>query len=155
MREAEGAETPSPGKSLERAWSKHREPDIRNVEAEVRVPSPPPGKAQVTGLAVESRKDTPSKAGRRVFTGSEPLRLSHFVTDRGAAALCATGRSKWWTRPLNVAGHTALATHAGTADRLSRPGSPAIAAAAARQVMYPPSRFRAWTPSSCSSIVAV
>ena len=37
MREAEGAETPSPGKSLERAWSKHREPDIRNVEAEVRV----------------------------------------------------------------------------------------------------------------------
>ena len=34
MREPEGIETPPPGKSSERPWSKHREPDIRNVEAE-------------------------------------------------------------------------------------------------------------------------
>ncbi len=34
MREPEGVETPPPGKSSERPWSKHREPDIRNVEAE-------------------------------------------------------------------------------------------------------------------------
>jgi len=33
MREPEGVETPPPGKSSERPWSKHREPDIRNVEA--------------------------------------------------------------------------------------------------------------------------
>ncbi len=34
MREPEGIETPPPGKSSESTWSKHREPDIRNVEAE-------------------------------------------------------------------------------------------------------------------------
>ena len=34
MREPEGIETPLPGKSSERSWSKRREPDIRNVEAE-------------------------------------------------------------------------------------------------------------------------
>ena len=34
MREPEGIETPLPGKSSERTWSKRREPDIRNVEAE-------------------------------------------------------------------------------------------------------------------------
>ena len=34
MREPEGIETPLPGRSSERAWSKGREPDIRNVEAE-------------------------------------------------------------------------------------------------------------------------
>ena len=33
MREPEGIETPLPGKSSERSWSKRREPDIRNVEA--------------------------------------------------------------------------------------------------------------------------
>jgi hypothetical protein len=33
VREPEGIETPPPGKSSERPWSKHREPDIRNVEA--------------------------------------------------------------------------------------------------------------------------
>ena len=33
MREPEGIETPQPGKSSERTWSKRREPDIRNVEA--------------------------------------------------------------------------------------------------------------------------
>ena len=34
MREPEGITMPLPGKSLERAWSKHREPHFRNVEAE-------------------------------------------------------------------------------------------------------------------------
>ena len=34
MREPEGIETPPQGKSSERTWSKHREPYIRNVEAE-------------------------------------------------------------------------------------------------------------------------
>ena len=34
MREPEGIATPPPGNSSERAWSKRREPDIRNVEAE-------------------------------------------------------------------------------------------------------------------------
>ena len=34
MREPEGIETLPPGKSSERTWSKRREPDIRNVEAE-------------------------------------------------------------------------------------------------------------------------
>ena len=34
MREPEGIETPLPAKSSERPWLKHREPDIRNVEAE-------------------------------------------------------------------------------------------------------------------------
>ena len=36
MREgmSRGIETPPPGKSSERPWSKRREPDIRNVEAE-------------------------------------------------------------------------------------------------------------------------
>ena len=34
VREPEGIETPRPGKSSERTWSKCREPDIRNVEAE-------------------------------------------------------------------------------------------------------------------------
>ena len=34
MREPEGIETPPPGKSSERTWSKRREPYIRNVEAE-------------------------------------------------------------------------------------------------------------------------
>ena len=34
MREPEGIATLLPGKSSERTWSKHREPDIRNVEAE-------------------------------------------------------------------------------------------------------------------------
>ena len=34
MREPEGLEMPPPGKSSERPWSKHREPDIRNAEAE-------------------------------------------------------------------------------------------------------------------------
>ena len=33
MREPEGIETPLPGRSSERTWSKRREPDIRNVEA--------------------------------------------------------------------------------------------------------------------------
>ncbi len=32
MREPEGIETPLPGKSSERSWSKDREPDIRIVE---------------------------------------------------------------------------------------------------------------------------
>ena len=32
MRESEGIETPLPGKSSKRTWSKRREPDIRNVE---------------------------------------------------------------------------------------------------------------------------
>ena len=31
MREPEGIETPPPGKSSERTWSKHREPHFRNV----------------------------------------------------------------------------------------------------------------------------
>jgi hypothetical protein len=34
VRGPEGIETPPPGKSSERPWSKHREPEIRNVEAE-------------------------------------------------------------------------------------------------------------------------
>jgi hypothetical protein len=34
VREPEGIETPLSGTSSERGWSKHREPDIRNVEAE-------------------------------------------------------------------------------------------------------------------------
>ena len=34
MREPEGIETPPPGKSSERPWSKRQEPDVRNVEAE-------------------------------------------------------------------------------------------------------------------------
>jgi hypothetical protein len=34
VREPEGIETPPPGTSSERPRSKHREPDIRNVEAE-------------------------------------------------------------------------------------------------------------------------
>ena len=34
MRQPEGTETLLPGKSSERPWSKHREPDIRNAEAE-------------------------------------------------------------------------------------------------------------------------
>ena len=34
VREPEGIATPPPGKSSERTWSKGREPDIRNVEAE-------------------------------------------------------------------------------------------------------------------------
>lgn len=34
MREPEGIETPPPGKSSERPWSKDRESYIRNVEAE-------------------------------------------------------------------------------------------------------------------------
>ena len=34
MREPEGIETPPPGRSSERTWSKRREPDIRNAEAE-------------------------------------------------------------------------------------------------------------------------
>ena len=33
MREPEAVETPPPGKYSERPRSKHREPDIRNVEA--------------------------------------------------------------------------------------------------------------------------
>ena len=33
MRDPEGIETHLPGKSSESPWSKHREPDIRNVEA--------------------------------------------------------------------------------------------------------------------------
>ena len=33
MREPEGIETPLPGSSSERPWSKGREPDFRNVEA--------------------------------------------------------------------------------------------------------------------------
>ena len=33
MREPEGIETSPPGDSSVRAWSKRREPDIRNVEA--------------------------------------------------------------------------------------------------------------------------
>ena len=32
VREPEGIETPPPGESSERPWSKHREPDIRNVQ---------------------------------------------------------------------------------------------------------------------------
>ena len=34
MREPEGIATPPPGKTSERPWSKHQEPDIRNAEAE-------------------------------------------------------------------------------------------------------------------------
>jgi len=34
MRGPEGIATPLPGRSSERPWSKHREPHIRNVEAE-------------------------------------------------------------------------------------------------------------------------
>ena len=34
MREPEGIETQLPGKSSEKPWSKRREPDVRNVEAE-------------------------------------------------------------------------------------------------------------------------
>ena len=39
VREPEKNETPLPGKSSERPWSKRREPDIRNVEVAVRVRS--------------------------------------------------------------------------------------------------------------------
>jgi hypothetical protein len=49
VREPEGVETPPPGKSSERPWSKHREPDIRNVEAEGSSPFTST-KAQVRGL---------------------------------------------------------------------------------------------------------
>jgi hypothetical protein len=49
VREPEGLEMPPPGKSSERPWSKHREPDIRNVEAEGSSPFTST-KGQVTGL---------------------------------------------------------------------------------------------------------
>ncbi len=49
MREPEGIETPLPGKSSERAWSKDRESYIRNVEAEGSSPFTST-KGQVTGL---------------------------------------------------------------------------------------------------------
>ena len=57
MRESEGIETLPPGTSSERTWSKHREPDIRNVEA---VGSNPitSTKAQVRGPKWDPRKDT-------------------------------------------------------------------------------------------------
>ena len=51
MREPEGVETPPPGKSSERPWSKHREPDIRNAEGEGSSPFTSTRlKGQVTGL---------------------------------------------------------------------------------------------------------
>ena len=34
MKETEGIAAPLPGKPSERTWSKRREPDIRNAEAE-------------------------------------------------------------------------------------------------------------------------
>jgi hypothetical protein len=59
VREPEGIETPLPGKSSERPWSKGREPDIRNVEA---VGSNPitstdgsPGQRADGGIPIETR----------------------------------------------------------------------------------------------------
>ena len=74
MREAEGAETPSPGKSLERAWSKHREPDIRNVEAEGSSPFTSTRKSPGHRAGVESVKTRPQKRAGVSLRG-----LSHFV----------------------------------------------------------------------------
>ena len=64
MREPEGIETPLPGKSSERSWSKRREPDIRNVEAEGSSPFTST-KGQVTGLKWDPR-NTEAAAERYV-----------------------------------------------------------------------------------------
>jgi hypothetical protein len=74
VREPEGIETPPPGKSSETPWSKHREPDIRNVEAVGSNPITSTKKAQVNGLKVGPPKGChPEKRGRvslSVFTGT-------------------------------------------------------------------------------------
>ena len=51
MREPEGIATPLPGRSSERAWSKHREPHFRNVEA---VGSNPITSTKIPGQRLES-----------------------------------------------------------------------------------------------------
>ena len=59
MREPEGIETLPPGKSSERPWSKRREPDIRNVEAEGSSPfTSTRQKGQVTGLKCDPHRFT-------------------------------------------------------------------------------------------------
>ncbi len=73
MRESEGIETPQPGMSSESTWSKHREPDIRNVEAE--------GSSPFT-----STKESP---GQRTEGGS-PLTLSQWAQSSGSTA-CRSG----------------------------------------------------------------
>ena len=57
MREPEGIATLLPGKSSERTWSKHREPDIRNAEAEGSSPFTST-KGQVKGLKWDPAKVT-------------------------------------------------------------------------------------------------
>jgi hypothetical protein len=76
VREPEGIETPPPGKSSERPWSKRQEPDIRNVEAVGSNPITSTKKAQVNGLTVGvPQRHHPGKRGRvslSVFTGNFP-----------------------------------------------------------------------------------
>ena len=55
MREPEGIETPPPGNSSERPWSKDREPYVRNAEAEGSSPFTST-KGQVTGLKWDPEK---------------------------------------------------------------------------------------------------
>ena len=69
MREPEGIETPLPGRSSERTWSKHLEPDIRNVEAEGSSPftsTKSPGQRAKVGSRKKIRFPTVSL---RVFIG--------------------------------------------------------------------------------------
>ena len=57
MREPEGIETPRPGQSSERPWSKRREPDIRNVEAEGSSPFTSTRSPRSKGLKWEPPED--------------------------------------------------------------------------------------------------
>jgi hypothetical protein len=59
VREPVGIETPLPGKSSERTWSKRREPDIRNAEGEGSSPfTSTRQKGQVTGLKCDPHRFT-------------------------------------------------------------------------------------------------
>ena len=95
MREPEGIETPPPGESSERPWSKHREPDIRNVEAEGSSPftstKGPVQKAKVESPKVTSFVDVSLRdfIGHIRVTSRPEMRSS--VRRSGTGVSCGVG----------------------------------------------------------------
>jgi hypothetical protein len=82
VREPDGIETPPPGKSSERSWSKRREPDIRNVEAEGSSPftsTKSPGQRAEVGSPTRSAHRTCLYVSLR---GSEESADARYVSRR-------------------------------------------------------------------------
>ena len=98
MREPEGIETPLPGKSSERSWSKHREPDIRNVEAEGSSPFTSTKRPRSEGLKWDPPEFHLVRRNLRDLIGVESADERYVALRRGrpCAAVTPTQRPGSW-----------------------------------------------------------